>query len=252
MLYNFLEMKKYLIPFILLIVTASAKSQDVFNRPQPPTAYTEDLRTINIMQDIVNRGGNPNNFTVEQKYVGSPFQSEEYKPGSVYLNGQKKGDFMLRYNVFAEVFEIQTLSNEKDATDLVHKNTNISVVMDGKRYVYKYYLADGVQQFGYFEVVKELEKVTLLKKQRKLIQEGKAAKTSFDINRPSRLIDKEGYYIALKNGKIIEIKQNNKALAKIFDEYNIDLLKYLNDNNLNVKNTGDLELAVAYVNDNLN
>lgn len=220
---------------------------DVFVRPLPATFFSEDVRTILVMKDIVNGKVNSIQLTKNNEYIGTPYEAERFKPGTVYYKGVKKGDFMLRYNIFAEEFEVQVLSDGNEGYSTIQKSSDISITMDGKDYIYKFYVVDETQQFGYFEVIKELEKTTLLKKFRKLVQEGKTAVTSFDVNRPSRLVDREGYFVLIGDRRVVEVKQSNNQLAKTFKKYGVDVKEYLKKNNLNVKERGDLIEAVAYI-----
>lgn len=214
------------------------------------------ISTTNALENIVNDDVSIFNESRSKKasnkqFVGTPYLFEEFKPGTLYFKGQKKGSYMLRYNVYEEAFETQNTSSNNNSYNQVTENSDIEVEMDGKRYLYKYYTVDNVQQFGYFEVVNELKKVKLLKKNRKLIQEAKTAVTSFDVTRPSRLVNKEGFFILIGDKKVVEVKQSNKQIAKTFEEFNINIKNFLKENKLNVKNSDDLAQVLTYIDENL-
>lgn len=190
-------------------------------------------------------------YKTNSKLVGTPYLNDDFEAGSVFIKGVKKGDYFLRYNIYAEAFEVQTITAKENEFNLIHKNSDIEIEMGGKRYIYKFYLVDGVQQFGYFEVIKDSKNAKLLKKYRKLIQEGKAAVTSFDVARPSRLVDKEGYFILIGDKKVVEVKQNRKQLAKSFEEFNVNLTDYLREQKLNLKEDKDLIAAFDFIDKSL-
>ncbi|NER14301.1 hypothetical protein GWK08_12685 [Leptobacterium flavescens] len=216
--------------------------------PQAATAFTEDLRTIEQIKRVVGQAGSGIDRFNELGVTGTAYLYEDFKPGNIFFNDKDKGRFMLRYNIYAEEFE--TLEDD-GSNSIVLKTSEVSLVMDGMKYIFKYYLNDDRKEFGYFQIVEELGRITLLRKYRKVVQEGKKAITSFDVTRPNRLVDLDNYFIMIDNNEIYLTKLTNSKLAAVFKELGVKLKPYLKDNKLNVKNQEDFLKALKYANDQL-
>lgn len=211
---------------------------------QLPTLFTEGNRITQLIKEkIVDQTNSVNNSrTIE--LVGNAYLDKEYLLGHVFYEEKNMGAYMLRYNIFAEEFE----TPQTDGVSIVYRTSEVKVEMNGTMYIFRYYLNEDHREFGYFEVIEQYENITLLKKYRKVLQEGKTAVTSFDVNRPNRLVDMEDYFLMINNNEIVLIKQSNRKLAKELKNYNVNLKPYLKKNKLNVKNEQDFQKALSFIN----
>ncbi|NER14302.1 hypothetical protein GWK08_12690 [Leptobacterium flavescens] len=214
---------------------------------QDPTLFTEGNRlTQYIKENIIDKADpSAQRFQLSTRFIGTAYMEEDFKPGNIYFNNEDKGAYMLRYNIFSEEFE--TLEAD-GSNSIVLKTSEVKVNMDGKNYIFKYYLNNDRKEFGYFQVIKEYGTITLLRKYRKLVQEGKRAITSFDVTRPNRLVDREDYFIMINDNEIFQIKESNNKLSRAFKSRGVNLKPYLKENELNVRNEEDLLKALSYVN----
>ena len=217
--------------------------------PQAATAFTEDLRGIEQIKRVVDKAGvsGIDRFN-ELGVTGTAYLYEDFKPGKIFFNGKDKGNFMLRYNIYAEEFE--TLE-ENNVNSVVLKTSEVTVMMDDKMYIFKYYLNNDRKEFGYFQVEQEMGKISLLRKYRKVVQEGKKAITSFDVTRPNRLVDLQDYFVMVDNNEIFQVKQSNGKLSKAAKEFGVNLKSYLKENDLNVKNDEDFLKVLSYINEQM-
>lgn len=245
-------MKKILI-IILCICGFTIHAQDVFNRQLAPTTYTESLRNSEFIQNnVINRARNLNTSTVEERdIIGSAYLEEGFKEGQVFYNDTNIGDYLLRYNVYGEEFEILNLDETKSA---VSKTSEVNITIRDKKYVFKYYLDDDERsKFGYFEVLSNPnnKECILLKKNKKLFSESRKAVTSFDINRPARFVSTESYYLLFSDKEIAKIRLQNGYITRFFKKRGADVKSFIKENELNVKNIEDLKKVVDYYNTTL-
>lgn len=245
-------MKKIFILTLISIYSLGINAQTATGRyaPQAPTTFTENLREAENMKNVISqaRGASGVDRFNELGVTGTAYLNDDFMPGNIYLNGKDKGPYMLRYNIYAEEFE--TLEDNGE-NSIVLKTSEVSIMMDGSMYIFKYYLNNDRKEFGYFQVVEETGKITLLRKYRKVVQEGKKAVTSFDVNRANRLVDLDDLFIMIDNNEIILIKKSNAKFAKALKEYDVNLKSYLKENKLNIKNEDHLLQAIAYFNEQL-
>ena len=225
-------------------------AQDVFNRPQAPTSFTEDIRTIDFIQrNVISqiRPSDTNNAeTVE--ILGSAYLIEEFKNGAIFYNTTPIGEYLLRYNVYGEEFEILSPDDTKSA---VAKTSEVAIQIEGKKYVFKYFLDDDERsRFGYFEVISTTDKghYTLLKKNKKILTESRKAVTSFDVNRPARFVDTEAYYLLIDDKEIVKIRPQNGYVSRFFKKRGVTVKSFLKEHNYNVKHIEDLKEVIQYCN----
>lgn len=222
-------------------------AQDVFNRPQAPTSFTEDLRAIDFIQrNVISqvRLADTDNAKAAE-IIGSAYLEEGFTPGNVYYNTTHIGEYLLRYNVYGEEFEILNPDNTKSA---VAKTSEVYVVIEGKKYVFKYFLDDENSRFGYFEVISDNGYYTLLRKDKKILSESRKAITSFDVSRPARFVDTEAYYLLIDDKEIVKVRPQNGYVTRLFKKRGIAVKSFLKENNLNVKHIEDFKKVIAYCN----
>lgn len=230
---------------IALLFISTLYSQDPSNRAQPANRFTEDLRVIDyVRKTIRNIDPSVNNTNNTPEITGSAYLNEHFMSGVVYYRDTVLGKHPLRYNVYAEEFELK-----KDTTvHTVTKTSDVEIVMNDRKFIFKYYLNENVREFGYFEVISENKKCTLLKKYRKVLTEAKPAVTSFDVDVPARFVDMEDFFILFGDEEITELKPSNKNIVKLFKTRDINIKPYLRKNDLNVKKSKDLIQVIAYCN----
>lgn len=224
------------------------QAQDVFNRPQAPTRFTEDLRAIDFIQrNVLSQAralGTQTNENV--KIVGSPYLEEDFKNGSVFYDDTHLGDYLMRYNVYGEEFEVLSSDDSKNA---INKTSEVYITVEDKKYIFKYFLDDDKSRFGYFEVLTENnEHCILLKKPKKILSESRKAVTSFDVSRPARFVDTEAYYLLFDDKEIVKIRLQNGFISRFFKKKGIEIKSFLKENNLNVKDPEDLKTVINHCN----
>ncbi|MGS2740222.1 hypothetical protein [Sinomicrobium sp. M5D2P17] len=236
--------KTRIIAILSFLPFLHVQAQDVFNRAQPANRFTEDLRVINQTQEILRRvHPSENNKNKTTDIVGTAYMDENFALGTIYYRDTIIGKYPLRYNVYAEEFE---LLHDND-TYSVSKSSDVKIICNGRIFLYRFYLNKNIREFGYFEIIVPNDSCVLLKKHRKILTESRPAITSFDVDVSARFVNMEDFFILLNNKEILEIKPKNSAIIKLFRTKGINLKPYLRENNLNIKRISDLTRVIGHV-----
>ncbi|MDC6384883.1 hypothetical protein D2V93_15130 [Flagellimonas taeanensis] len=181
------------------------------------------------------------------KTEGSPYFQEEFKRGTVYMDGQKKIIGNLRYNAFNSEIELQRGDSEYTA---ILKRNNISVKIADETYVLIPYHDDvnGNLRTGYFVAMNQ-GKVSLLHKPEKKLRRGRAAATNYDRTVPPRYIDVSSYYIRKGDEPATKIYLRKKYFYEILGKEKIQ--DYVKKNNLRLNNVEDIITLLQYYNNQL-
>lgn len=181
------------------------------------------------------------------KTEGSPYFQEEFKRGTVYMDGQKKIIGNLRYNAFNSEIELQRGGSEYTA---ILKKNNISVKIANETYELIPYHDDvnGNLRTGYFVAMNQ-GKVSLLHKPEKKLRRGRAAATNYDRTVPPRYIDVSSYYIRKGDESATKIYLRKKYFYDALGKEKIQ--DYVKKNNLRFNNVEDVITLLHYYNNQL-
>lgn len=241
-------MKKVII-ITMLCYGFCLHAQDVFNRPQAPTNFTEDIRAIDFVQrNVLSQARSLNTITEDEGIVGSAYLEKEFKEGHIFYNKTRIGTYKLRYNIYGEEFEVLNADLTKS---VVSKTSEVNIKVNDKKYIFKYYLEDDERsKFGYFEVVSDPDQTAciLLKKNKKILSESRKAVTSFDVSRPARFVNTEAYYLLFDDKEIVKVRLQNGYISRFFKKRGVDVKSFLKEKNLSVKHTEDLKKVIDYYN----
>lgn len=100
---------------------------------------------------------------------------------------------------------------------------------------------------GYFEIVATSKEMNLLKKYSVVVKEGILNPLTMQKQTKDTYVIKTKYFIHSHNA-INEISLKKGKLLKIFEEDSGKMKIYINDNNLSIKEDGDLKLIFNYHN----
>ena len=157
-------------------------------------------------------------------YKGSPYLSEIFSYGKVFVGKTKIYQSKLRYNAFSDVFEIQ--DNVNSITALL-KSENVKVFLNRNLYTLYLYLDNAREKMGYFvNLNPTAKKISLLKKERKKFIEARKAISSYSEPKPAKFVFERTYYIKEINKKPIFLQKLSKK----------EILVFLNDNKKAVSN----------------
>lgn len=178
--------------------------------------------------------------------TGSPFLIDSWSPGTVkFTSGVSyKDKLFLKYNVKDD----ELYFRGKNEEPLLFVDSVAEFVIGdpsgaNRHFRNGYKSIDGYSNKSFFEVLAD-GSVQLLKKTKKTILESKA------YNSPTterNFVEVNQYYL-LKSGKSIPVKKDKKSVLAVLNDKEPALEKYIEDNNLKVKNDSDLSKLVIYYN----
>lgn len=179
------------------------------------------------------------------KTEGSPYFEEEFKRGTVYMDGQKKIIGNMRYNAFNSEIELQRGKSEYTA---ILKRNNISVKIANETYELLPYHDDinNNTRTGYFVPMNQGE-VSLLYKPEKKLRRGRTAATNYDRTVPPRYIDVSSYYLRKGDEPATKIYLRKKYFYNVLGKEKVQ--DYVKKNNLRLNNVEDVITLLQYYSD---
>ncbi|PWA06830.1 hypothetical protein [Flavobacterium psychrotolerans] len=179
------------------------------------------------------------NSTYHEKTEGSPYLNEKFNYAEVSGIDQK---LMVRYNAESDQIEVQIETNDvliltkDDKFNLISINLGLT-----KMKLLNYKNLKGEDVYGYLVVLFDKNEVSLLRRDKIILQKEKQPKNSYDVYSPAKLVKaNEEYYLETKDKKIIPMPQNKKQLLELYPEQKEAIIPFLKNNDLSFKTESDL------------
>ena len=183
--------------------------------------------------------------------LGTPFMSESWMYGSFHAYDTIRIEGLFRYNIYNQ--EIQFIHGTDTLSIAAPLNVD-SINFSGKNFTYSLYLEEkkGTDALGsaYFEILNEGD-LMLLKKNYVEIRERSYAKNYMGGGGDGREFyyhNSSYYYKPAPGAAAIKMKKNRKFILGIFGEKKEEVLSYIKENQLSLKNEEDLEKIFSYYN----
>jgi len=179
------------------------------------------------------------------QYKGSPYLNKEFVLGKIIVDNSKSFEMKLRYNAYADVFELQ---NNNQINTLI-KSSNTKVFLEKKLFEIYEYLDKSSKKEGYFENLNINDEVILLKRSRKKFTDVVKSQSGYAEDKPAKFTLEIVYYI--KRDKFlpaIEIKLNKKSILKALNDKEKSLKNYIKKHKLKLKKERDVVQLFEYYN----
>ena len=199
---------------------------------------------------VLNDGGNHGLMMITTKKAsseqveGSPYLTEDYKPGVAVIEGKEPLKVFIRYNVSAEQMELK-LKPENEEVYVIPFNQQASFKITDNIFYFDQIKVEEDYITGYFAEYFKGENYRLLGKHKTKLIPGSSAKTGYEKDKPALLKVEEDLYVVDKEGRAKEVKPKNRHLKKIFDTPEVK--NFLSENK--VKSKEDLIAFVAFLNE---
>lgn len=198
-------------------------------------------------QTLVHRS-NITSFDLRSKeLVGSIFINEDFLPAKL---SDSQEHYLLRYNAYQDEMEVE----KNDNIFHLSKNLNYSITFEGTNKTYQVYTYSEKNEIvpGFFVVLYNGEKISLLLKEKIKFYDEVKAKTGYDKYKPPTLKRvNDGFYIGYKNSSTKEFPSRKKDILNIFASKAGQIESYAKKNKLDFKNKEDLIQIFRYY-DSLN
>ena len=216
-------MKKYFL-WIFSILTMSSVAQ------------------VNLKYEVLdpNRAGKifRNSLSEKSKPKGSPYLQQMFAGAKVENVSQKT---FMRYNVYNDEFEFMTAKNDTLILDKIEDFSPIIFAGTNKKYKLVAYTNSTGKLFnGYLIDCYKKSGFVLLKKENITYYEERIAKTSLEINLPSKYVKSEDTFF-LKNQEhgISEFPETKKQLLKLFPEKKQVIEAFLKEHKISFSEDSD-------------
>ncbi|WP_375325309.1 hypothetical protein [Flagellimonas sp. GZD32] len=186
------------------------------------------------------------------EFQGSPYLEDKFQATEMYYGDEDQGKIYYRYNAYNEEIEIKNSTLADEAPRSLNKDKAIAVMLDNKYPLSFSTFIDAKDNTlnGYLALLNEGDNFKLFRRVRVKFTEGQKAQNSFVSAIPNRFTHYIEYYYQPKGvNRIDEIPTKNKKLIKMLDApFKEKLSKYLEENELNIKEEADLIKAFEFLN----
>ncbi|MEP2058410.1 MAG: hypothetical protein ABJJ05_11425 [Maribacter litoralis] len=202
------------------------------------------MRSRDLLQDVLKQ--NRNIPIALSDIKGHPYTQEMFVNGNLfYKDSLKLGQFLMRYNAFADEMEVSNHSS----INVIGKIDDLSIDLVNEKYVVLNYVDDhSVIKKGFFIEKSAGTKCSLFLKKFKSIKLGKEAKTSFHKSTKPVFIEHKAYYLKFGQNLPVEVKLKKNKIVKIFPEKANIIKKYIIGNDLDLDSESDLILLINFYN----
>ena len=179
-----------------------------------------------------------------KKLVGSSYIDEDFRPAKV---SNSEAIYLIRYNAYLDEMEIEISGKAY----YLPKSNNYIVTFEEVNKVYQLsnYDEKGTQKKGFFVVLVDGNKASLLVKEKIKLYDEVPTKLGFTKYEPPTLKRiKNEFYIDFKDEIIIKSPTNKKNFSNLFLTKSKEIELYIKKNKLNIKNESDLIQIFNYYN----
>jgi len=180
-----------------------------------------------------------------EKAQGSPYINETFAVSEI---GGVVGNVRTRYNAERDEVEIQ---NDQNQIFVMNKKDNFSKISSSYgKYILRlvnYKTEDGKDVYGYLVEVTTLNGVSLLRRDKIVLQKERPGKSSYDTYTPAKFAKaKDEFYVELKDKSIIALPKNKKKFIELFPNQKEALTTFLKTNDYSLEEK-DLIKVVRYL-----
>ena len=225
-------MKKLFFLSMLSICSFFASAQISFNSP--------DEAGINSFVTM-------NKDYTDVKASGSPYLVHDlFKPGAVFMKGEKQMDGEFRFNAYKGELEI---SKSETKYSVVLKRSYISVKIENTLYQLLPYkdIQDRVK-VAYFNPENKGEVQLLFKPEVKL-KRGRTPQTGYDRYVPPKYMDASNYYVKVGDEPAIKTGLKKKKILKLLKNHKDKVSDFIEENNLNLRKKEDIIKVLNFYNE---
>lgn len=201
---------------------------------QKPGQTGTNMRLFENSRPLNLPDGEGNNLEIPLEQIeGSPYLNEGFFPGKIYNNQENQGTFLIRYNIYNDVMEIQFAENS--IQELI-VDPDLKVSINTSRFRVHDYLDDynNLSQ-GYFEILEDGEQIDLLVKHRVVFSPAEPARSGYHKAKKNEFDYSKEFYLffndenkpvkikKLKEKRVLELLDKKKEAREIIAEEQLDL-----------------------------
>lgn len=236
--------KNIFVPLALLFLV---NHSFLSSQSQPTRQADNHVAIANQMNDLFNIAASKSQTLDYSSIEGSPYLSDTYQKGTLTnQQGEKLGEYSLRYNAFSDRMEIPQPNGDIGS---LKKVEFLTIELENKRYsTINYTNQNGKTDKGYFIELVVDSTCSLYEKKVRRLQEAKEAKSTFHPPTPARFLDDTHYYLKFEGNGLKKIKLNKKKVLNTFPNHVDELKRFAKKEKLNLSTEPDFIKLVTYYN----
>jgi len=181
------------------------------------------------------------NDNLPANLVGSPYLTDDFRRGMVYMENETPYPAMMRYNAYQD--EIQVKGPNGIST--LFMRDNIWAELNGETIkIETYEKGSGTAQGYFFELNKGATR--LLKKHQRVFMESVPASSSYSKEKPPRFDDEITYYLVQEGVPAKEIKLKKKDIAEVLNSQ--EAQAYIKENKMKLKSEAEVLELINHLN----
>lgn len=178
---------------------------------------------------------------------GSPYLYDDFRFGTVTIEGKDPLKVFLRYDVMNENMEIKTDTNDKKVYVLPLAQ-KAEYIIGSDAFEFRSIKNEGSKISGYFRKHHQGENVSLFEKLSASLTEPVKAKTGYDKDKPAQIVIKEEFYILFDDGLAKNVRLKEKDFKKALPSSKA-VNAYVSDNR--IKSVEDFAEMLRWYNNQL-
>lgn len=183
----------------------------------------------------------------DEKALGSPYITEDFTLAKISLLKQK--NYLVRYNAYYDEIEIKNDNNDVFFISKKRGYIVVNIVKENYSYhLFGYLDASNTLDFGYFIKLNDANTL-LLKKQIVSLIPKKPNTNGYSEEKPAQFKrQKDKYFIKKGDDNAIELPKNKKDIAKLFPEFEKDILSFIKKNEIKTNKEEHLIKLINFIN----
>ncbi|MGB5228167.1 MAG: hypothetical protein WBN55_07875 [Eudoraea sp.] len=178
--------------------------------------------------------------------IGSPYLTEEFVKGTLFLNEKNYGDYLFRYNIFRD--EVEFKKDTYAPIESVKKIEGILIELDDNTKISVHTLTIDTNTYERKFLVELVEgNYQLNKLVRAKFTAPKKAETSLAADVKGKFTKIEEFYV-INEDKVEKLVNRKKDLKKQFPDEGEKMMAFVNKEKINLKKEDDLKKLFQYIN----
>ena len=242
-----------LVTLLLSFFSFYSFSQGVVSEPNQ---YESTWRNLQVVRNLLNN--QDNSKPIDFKDIkGSPYDNPEFQKGEFFVDGVSQGQFLLRYNTYAD--EIEVIENKKLKDFNINKELEAFLRLDkskaiiGKKIIEFYSYEEGKNiNKGYFISLVDKKDYSILLRKRCILTPAQKAATFNEADRSAKFTTYNDFYKLEKSElRPKKITINKKNILKEYPSDKEKIKTYLRQHKIDFKNPADIIKIYTFL-ENLN
>ena len=172
---------------------------------------------------------------------GSPYLTDEFVKGTVFVENEKPYAAMMRYNAYQDEIQVQG----SDGISSLFKRDYIWAEIGGETFRIQTYGDRAGTSKGYF-VELNRGNIRLLKRIVREFKEGQPAVSSYSQNTPPRFDEKVTYYLVREESPAREVRLRKKDILGFLSSKEVET--YVKENNLRLNSEKEVIQVLTQIN----